>query len=242
MVVVVGGDDGMRAVARKFCAMGGFVTREASGAAQAHAAVAAGAPSGILCWSTIRDGDGLALARELRVRASGAKLAVVLTPEHLDRTHEARESADTVITAPVPLETLFEVLRGFFARVPARKLPHLLIVDDDLYLANVLKRGLSASFEIAVAPTTASALDAIRAREPDAILAELRLVGMDVRAFHGALDAAAHGLAGRTLYMTTGTIGDPIHTFLTSIPGRWLYKPFPIATLRSLLAAAVVRR
>ncbi|MEJ7601650.1 MAG: hypothetical protein WKG01_27360 [Kofleriaceae bacterium] len=242
VVLVVGGDDGMRAVTRKFCAMAGFATREAASAAQALAAIAASPPSGILCWSAIDDGDGLALARELRALVPDAKLVLVLDQGHLDRAHLAREIADTVLASPAALDQVLEVLRGLFARVPARRLPHLLIVDEDIYLANVLKRGLSASFDITVVPTAQGALGAIAVREPDAILAELRLLDMDVRVFHGALDAARQGLAGRTVYMTTGTVGNPIHAFLATIPGRWLYKPFPIATLRSLLSARQVRR
>jgi DNA-binding response OmpR family regulator len=240
VVIVVAGDPPTRAVVRKFCTLCGLEGRLVEDAAAARRTISEIEPSGILLWSNVPDADGIAFGVELRELAPRAHVALVLAAEHAHRATDARVAIEHVIAAP-QLESLFEAVRAMAIRAPPRERQHLLLVDEDVSLANVLKRGLESSFTITVVPTAKAALAALGTIIPDAIVSELRL-DMGVDAFHAALDAAVPGLAERVVYMTGGIVDDRTHAFLSSVPGRWVYKPFPIATLRSLIAGTLTRR
>jgi DNA-binding response OmpR family regulator len=240
VVLAVAGDPATRLVVRKFCTLCRMECRLVPDAAAARRTISEIEVSGILCWSDVPGADGIEFGAELRQLAPHAHVVLVLAAEHANRSTDARLAVEHVIGAP-QLESLFEALRAMATRGPAPSRHHLLLVDEDLYLASVLKRGLESSFTITVVPSASAALAALGTIVPDAVVAELQL-DMAADAFHTALDAAVPGLGERVVYMTGGIVDDATHAFLASIPGRWVYKPFPIATLRSLIASALGRR
>ena len=239
VVLAIAGDPATRSVVRKFCALCGMESRLVPDAAAARHTISEIDVSGILCWSDVPGADGIELGAELRELAPHAHVVLVLAAEHANRSTDARLAVEHVIAAP-QLESLFEALRAMATRGPPPNRQHLLLIDEDVYLANVLKRGLESSFTITVVPSASAALAALGTVVPDAVVAELRL-DMATDAFHAALDAAVPGLAERVVYMTGGIVDASTHAFLASIPGRWVNKPFPIATLRSLIAGALRR-
>ena len=242
VVLVVAGDRATRAVIRKFCAIHGLVSLEVEDAAAARQAISETRPAGILCWTDVPGADGIEFGAELRELAPQAHVVLVLAAEHGHRSSDARVAVEHVLGV-LQLESVFEAIRAIAIRAGPRESLHLLIVDEDLYLASVLKRALEASFSVTIAATARAALGALGTLVPDAILSELRLE-MTPAEFRAALDAAAPGLAARVVYMISGVPdADPeLEQFLATIPGRWVTKPATIATLRSLIAGVLTHR
>ena len=240
VVLVVAGDPATRAVIRKFCEIYGLDSHEVADAGTARRVSSELELSGILCWTDVQGGDGIELGAELRALAPSAHVVLVLAAEHAHRATDARVAVAHVLAAP-QLESLFEAIRAMAMRAPPRERLHLLFVDEDLVHANILKRGLEGSFTITVVPTAKAALAALGTIVPDAIVSELRLE-MPVEAFHAALEAAVPGLGERVVYLAGGVVDDKLHSFVSRVPGRWVQKPVPIATLRSMIAGALTRR
>ncbi|HEU0035856.1 MAG TPA: response regulator [Kofleriaceae bacterium] len=250
VVLVVDGDPTLQALIQKLCAMNGLLAREVADRATALQFLDIETPTAVICGSRLGDGDGIDLVRELRPRLPSVILVVLLAAEDGDRELEARDAgADFVVALPAAADSVLDVVRSIASRrrirdMPAllAMMPRLLLVEEDSWLAGVLRRGLAASFAVTVTSTAGAALDDIRSRgEPDLVLSELRLPDMQVEQFHDRLDAIAPGLSARAIYMTGGSVTDTLQSFLSSIPGRWIHKPFPMSSVRALLASVLER-
>jgi CheY-like chemotaxis protein len=230
--VLVVADPIVHELVRKLCTMLRITLVAVDSTAAARTLCSNDPPLAIVCASTLPDGgDGIALAAELRdTLPSGTPVAVLLGPADLERATAvraaglglARESAE-----------LLALLRAF------GDLPKLVILEDDRYFSSLLLRGLSPSFAVTCVTTVDGVLEEIRLRgSPHAILCELRLVVPD---FHDRLDGAAPGLSSRSVFMTGGSVTGETEAFLRSIPGRWIYKPFPMEAVHSLIAGVIDR-
>lgn len=237
--IVVGSDDAICVLARKYCAMQGLPVVRAV-PPDALQRIRHNAPVGIFVASRIE----LSTLRELRAAAPESVLCVMLAPSQGSLAPDARLIADHVLSEPASTESVLAVLRAFVQRARSEtpdQAPRVLMLERDRFLAQSLASGLSPMFRVTRVETIAQALAHAGEHEPDVVLSELPL-DVSPATFHLALEDLQPGLSSRVVYMTGGMVDEGLHAFLSTIPGRWIYKPFPLATLSSLLAGVLARR
>ena len=119
----------------------------------------------------------------------------------------------------------------------------ILVLDDEPSIRDFLGRVLARSgYEPVLAATGDTALDAIRADPPDAILCDHRMAGMSGTEFHAAVVAIAPALGRRFAFMSGDVLNGELQAFATEKGVQLMAKPFDIAsvgeTVRRLLRDA----
>ena len=229
MVLVVDEDESYASI-RRVCDRVGFVALHAK-ATEAMAHVQRSPAVIVTPWPAR---DALAWIAQLRHAAPHALIVVVGEPG--DRiAHDA--GADLVLGRPLDERALASALQPLRANPTKRR--ELLIVEPDAHLSVVMQRWSSLELDASVVTTGRRAIEALRTRKPDAVLAELRLPDMDAAELYAAIEHASPGLGARTLFMIGGIVDDKSQQFLDGIPGQWIHKPFDLARLRTALDALV---
>ena len=175
-------------------------------------------------------GIGLAVSRGI-VEAHGGSLRLALTDG---------EGACFVIRLPVAGDSArLSDLDGAVG-APPRLTPvtrTVLVVDDEPeigeLLAEMLKK-LGHRFEVKVSGEAAQA--ALRQRDYDVLLCDLRLPGLDGPALYDWIAEHRPHLCARTAFITADTLGASSKRFLARAGRPVLEKPFAPAELRRLLA------
>ncbi len=240
VALVVDSDEASHALIRRLCdGIGGQVHR-AVGAGTAMPVVQRHHPSVVITSRAVPDCDGLIWIAQLRLALPSALIAAICETRELAAMDAG---ADLVLLRPLDEPQVASMLQAAAAHGTAATWAHdrlaLLIIEPDPHLSVVMRRWLGAAFDVTVVTTGSRAIEEIRRRRPNAVLAELRLPDMDPAELHAAIDRESHGLAERTLFMTTGFIADRAQQFLAQIPRQWIYKPFDLARLRVALDALV---
>ena len=235
VVLLVDEEESIASV-RAVCVTAGFVTVHASDAASAWPLVERHRPAVIITGRALPDGDGYAWIAELRLTLPDALIIVVGDERDLSVLDAG---ADVALARPIDEAELASVLQPLLATDAAPVEPRLslVIVEPDVRLAAIMQRWLSRAFDVTVVAAGWRALEEIRRRKPDAVLAELRLPDMDASELYASIERAVPGLAERTLFMTAGFVADKTQQFLTTIPGQAIYKPFDLARLRAAIRA-----
>lgn len=217
----------------RVCDPAGFVTVQAARGEAAFAVVQHQQPSVIVVTG---GRDALGWIAEARVAAP--RTLIIVVGDESDLT-ALDAGADIIIPPPLDEAALTSALRPLLDVRSEVQLPRLslVIVEPDVYLGAVMQRWLDSTFDITLVPTGWRAIECVRERCPDAVLAELRMPDMDAPELHAAIEREAPGLGERVLFMTTGFHADTAHQFLARMPGQWIYKPFDLARLRAALAA-----
>ncbi len=151
----------------------------------------------------------------------GSRFVVVLP--------SAGEEAERHRDRPTPSLRSSEPVRG-----------RVLIVDDEVRLAETLRIALSMSHEVEVATRGKQALELLLADDGyDVVLCDLLLpdlTGVDI--FEQVLEKKPH-LAPRFVFLTGGAFGERTRDFLQNVPNQRLEKPFDLESLERIVANQV---
>lgn len=116
--------------------------------------------------------------------------------------------------------------------------PRVLVVDDDVLVAETVRRALASSYEVTVALSGEAALRCATTAPFDAILCDLAMPGMSGMEFCAALARTSTELADRVVLTTGGAFTPQAEAFLEAAPNPRLDKPFTAGDLRAAVAAA----
>jgi len=224
-VVLVVDEDESYAPIRRVCEAAGFAVLHAK-ATDAMVAVQRHVPAVVVTPRRLLDRDALVSIAQLRHAAPRALIVVVGEADEL-------AGADLVLGHPLDERALASALLPLRS---TRRL-ELLIVEPDPHLSVVMQRWLAIELDASVVTTGHRAIEELRKRKHDAVLAEFRLPDMDAAELHAAIETASPGLGARTLFMIGGFVANRSQQFLERIPGQWIHKPFDLARLRAALDA-----
>ena len=116
---------------------------------------------------------------------------------------------------------------------------HVLVVDDEPLVADMLRRTLSDGHDVTVATDARTALDfVLSGAEFDVIFCDLlmpRMSGMDL---YTALRAERPGVEERIVFMTGGAFTERAAQFLATVPNRKMSKPFDLTELERVVSKA----
>ena len=175
-------------------------------------------------------GIGLAVSRGM-VEAHGGSLS--LAPAD-------GEGARFVIRLPLAHDTLPQSDRDGAVGEPRSLAPATrtaLVVDDEPDIGELLAEMLrKLGYRIEVKASGEAAQEALRQRDYDVVLSDLRMPGLDGPALYAWMAEHRPHLCARTAFITADTLSPSSHQFLASAGRPVLEKPFLPAELRQLLA------
>lgn len=112
----------------------------------------------------------------------------------------------------------------------------VLVVDDEPFLAELLRRTLSDENEIVVATEAVRALARLEAGERfDVVLCELMMSTMDGIELHRQLSLSLPREANRIVFVTGGAITTRVESFFRGVPNLLLERPIDVDGLRALI-------
>jgi PAS domain S-box-containing protein len=115
--------------------------------------------------------------------------------------------------------------------------PTVLVVDDEPDIGRMLAEMLrTLGYRSDVKVTGEAAQAALRERDYDAVLCDLRLPGLDGPTLYDWMAEHRPNLCARTAFITADTLSASSHRFLTRAKRPVLEKPFLPADLRQLLS------
>ena len=123
-------------------------------------------------------------------------------------------------------------------RIPAPAMRTALVVDDEPDIGELLAemlRKLGYRIEVKVSGEAAQA--ALRQRDYDVVLSDLRMPGLDGPALYAWMAEHRPHLCARTAFTTADTLSPSAHRFLAGAGRPILEKPFTPADLQQLLAS-----
>ncbi len=123
---------------------------------------------------------------------------------------------------------------------PSSRRGRVLVVDDELAVANTAKRILAASHEVLVIDDSRHALELLRSGERfDAVLCDLmmpQVTGMDLHAEVARLDQSQ---ADRFVFITGGAFTPRAREFLDAVSNHRVEKPFDLQGLRAIVGGLI---
>jgi CheY-like chemotaxis protein len=112
----------------------------------------------------------------------------------------------------------------------------VLVIDDELQIANTLRDLLSADHEVLATTTAAEGLAAIHSGgDFDVVFCDLMMPGMSGIELFEQLRDEGQGLEKRIVFMTGGAFTSPIAEFLASVPNRRVEKPFSLGLVERIV-------
>ncbi|MGH9407222.1 MAG: HD domain-containing phosphohydrolase [Terriglobia bacterium] len=133
---------------------------------------------------------------------------------------------------------LAAVLRHHWHDMAELDLPRILLVDDELSLADALVRGLRRTYSITTSPGGHAAIDLLRhAPQFEVIVSDLRMPGMDGISFLKYTRQVAPE-AVRVLFTGHADLGDAVEAVNEGAIFRLIMKPCPLPAFRTALDAA----
>jgi CheY-like chemotaxis protein len=126
------------------------------------------------------------------------------------------------------------------AKAPAQRRGTVLVVDDEVMIAQVIRRVLSRQHDVRVVNGAQKALELFGAGERfDVVLCDLmmpQMTGMDLHASLADLDRTQ---ADRMIFMTGGAFTPAARAFVDRVPDRIVEKPFEVEALLALVNRVV---
>jgi CheY-like chemotaxis protein/signal transduction histidine kinase len=177
-------------------------------------------------------GTGLGLAITQRIIASlDGEIEVESLP--------GRGTTIRVYLPPAPPESAVELVPPAPVASVWRR-GCVLVIDDEPFVGNAVRRVLSSQHEVFVESTGRAALARVAGGEQfDAILCDVMMpvmTGMDV---HAELLRVAPDHAEKLVFLTGGALSAEARDFLASVPNPKVDKPFDPRELRDLIARMV---
>jgi two-component system NtrC family sensor kinase len=119
----------------------------------------------------------------------------------------------------------------------------ILVVDDEPHILHYMRATLAAwGHEVEVATDGEDALARALPGRYDLIITDVRMPKLSGREFYERLAREAPAVAARVVFATGDTVRDDTMAFLEQCERPVLHKPFKLAELRSVLAAALSRQ
>jgi CheY-like chemotaxis protein len=120
--------------------------------------------------------------------------------------------------------------------VLSKRLPKILIVDDEVTLARALQRSLGPGHDVVVLERAKEALARIEGGERfDVILADVMMPEMTGIDMYERLRQIAPDQAARVVFLTGGAFTSRANEFLDAVPNQIVEKPFDPASLRAII-------
>ncbi|RME03601.1 MAG: response regulator [Deltaproteobacteria bacterium] len=171
-------------------------------------------------------GTGLGLSISFGIiRSHGGELYARNRPEGgATFVIELPAVAGELVTAP-PEETLLPEL-------PRPEIRRVLVIDDEAAILQLCRETLeSRGFVVRSIESGSEAIELLRNDTFDVVLCDLRMPGIDGRQIYDFLHRHAPERLQRVIFMSGDTLNQETATFLESIPGRYLKKPFDLEAL-----------
>ena len=119
---------------------------------------------------------------------------------------------------------------------PANRAGSALVVDDELDLAETICELLEQQgWQARAARSGEDAIRQLDQTDPDLIIADIKMPGMDGPALHAWLTEHRPELANRIVFLTGDTLGEAANTFLMRCGRPYIEKPFSIETFTQLV-------
>lgn len=155
----------------------------------------------------------------------GTAFRVFLNPAKVDEASVDPPPPRTTVTSP----------RG-----------RVLVVDDEVAVANVVSRTLGTQHDVVVYTEPVAALDALLHDEQDdpydIILCDMTMPNLTGAELYSRLRTERPALADRVVFMTAGTLDVRLQHFLDTVRNEKVDKPFAITNLRALVWRFVAAR
>jgi signal transduction histidine kinase/CheY-like chemotaxis protein len=118
----------------------------------------------------------------------------------------------------------------------------VLVVDDELSVADSIKRILARDHDVTIALRAADALDALaRGDEFDLILCDIMMPEIGGLELYAQIAELRPALLSKLAFMTGGAFTSRARAFLESVPNARLHKPFELAELRAFVNARIAQ-
>jgi signal transduction histidine kinase/CheY-like chemotaxis protein len=111
----------------------------------------------------------------------------------------------------------------------------ILVVDDELPIANTLRELLAPVHEVVAATSGAEALAALARGEFDVVFCDLMMPGMSGMDLYQRIRAERPALAPRVVFMTGGAFTERNAEFLSSVENLRVEKPFSLGIVESIV-------
>ncbi len=117
-----------------------------------------------------------------------------------------------------------------------RRRARVLVIDDDVLVAESLRRVLSDEFTVAAVTLPQEALEQLAGGDSyDVILCDVMMPIMNGIELRERVEAVAPEQAARMVFITGGILVPRVRALLESVPNAWLEKPIDLEGLRELI-------
>ena len=116
---------------------------------------------------------------------------------------------------------------------PSRKRGRVLVVEDDAYVANALRRTIAREHDVVVAASAAECLALLdRGERFHVVLCDVTMPGMSGVDLFDEISKRTPEQASRFVFVTGGAVTERARAFLASVPNPVLEKPYQAELLR----------
>lgn len=117
-----------------------------------------------------------------------------------------------------------------------RRVARVLVVDDELLVAESLRRVLADEFEVTVVTDSGAALARLVSGDwYDVVLCDIMMPGMHGVALHDHVKRDQPDLAARFIFITGGIVLPHVQTLLEGVSNLVLAKPLDMPAMRELV-------
>ena len=149
---------------------------------------------------------------------------------------EPGQGATFVIELPLVERATAEAARPAMETLPLVGARRVLVVDDEVEIAHMLKEILTTSgHEVDMAFDGAEGLDVLRHGRYDLILSDTKMPTLDGTGFYRQLTSEFPDLCHRIIFLTGDVLDRAKREFLESTGAPFLMKPFDVADVRRLV-------
>lgn len=117
--------------------------------------------------------------------------------------------------------------------------PRILVVDDDVAIARLLRRMLEGRYAVTIANDGKTAVDRCSINRYDAIFCDLMMSGMSGADVYRAVRARDAALADRIVFITAHEFDATEVEFFMGLSNQIVHKPFSLRDIQAVAAAVI---